>query len=242
MTPVDLHQQVAIVTGAGRGIGRAVSLALAQAGATVIACARTQSQLDSLAEAIQARGGSSLAWACDLAEEEQITGIFRRAHQEFGRLDILVNNAGIGLFGPLAEFATADFDRLVAVNLKATFLCCQQSLRLMMPAGRGYIINISSVVGFKGYVQQAGYTATKHGVMGLSKVLAAEAQPHGIRTSVILPGGVDTELVAAARPDLDRSILLQPDDIAAAVMYLLSLSDRAAIDEIYIRRRNSQPW
>jgi 3-oxoacyl-[acyl-carrier protein] reductase len=112
----------------------------------------------------------------------------------------------------------------------------------MEPRRRGYIINISSVVGFKGYVNQAAYAATKHGIMGLTKALALEAQPHGIRVSVVLPGGVDTELVRAARPDLDPKDLLQPDDIAQTVLYLLSLSDRAAVDQIYIRRRNSQPF
>jgi 3-oxoacyl-[acyl-carrier protein] reductase len=112
----------------------------------------------------------------------------------------------------------------------------------MIPQKSGYIINVASVVGFKGYVNQAAYTATKHGVMGLTKVLSAEAQPHGIRTSAILPGGVDTDMVGDARPDLDRSVLLQPSDIAQTVMYLLSLSERAAIDQIYIRRRNSTPF
>jgi 3-oxoacyl-[acyl-carrier protein] reductase len=112
----------------------------------------------------------------------------------------------------------------------------------MSPRRQGYIINISSVVGFKGYPNQAAYTATKHGVMGITKSLAVEAQPHGIRVSAVLPGGVDTALAAAGRPDLDRSVLLQPRDIAQAVLYLLSLSERAAVDEIYIRRRSSAPF
>jgi len=113
---------------------------------------------------------------------------------------------------------------------------------MMIPQRSGCIINVSSVVGIKGYPNQAAYTASKHGVMGLTKSLAVEAQPHGIRVSAVLPGGVDTDMVAQARPDLDRSVLLQPDDVADAVMFLLSLSDRAAIDEIYIRRRASQPF
>ena len=106
----------------------------------------------------------------------------------------------------------------------------------------GYIINISSVVGLKGYPNQAAYTASKHGVVGLTKSLAVEAQEHGVRVSAILPGGVDTDLVGRARPDLDRSVLMQPEDIAQAVLFLLSLSDRCAIDQIYIRRRTSNPF
>lgn len=240
--PAQLHQQVALVTGAGRGIGRATSLALGAAGARVIATARTLAEIEAVAEQIRAAGGEALAIAADLSVGGDIERVFAQIGEQFGRLDILINNAGIGLFGPIAEFSAADFDRLSAVNLRGPFLCCQQALRLMIPARRGYIINIASVVGFKGYVNQAAYTATKHGVMGLTKVLAAEGQPHGIRTSVILPGGVDTLMVADARPDLDRSVLLQPEDIAETVMFLLSLPERAAIDQIYIRRRNSQPF
>ena len=166
----------------------------------------------------------------------------RAVRERFGRLDVLINNAGIGRFGPLVDFASADLRQLAAVNLLGTFWCCQQAMRLMIPQRRGYIINISSVVGFKGYPNQAAYTATKHAVMGLTKSLAVEAQAHGIRVSAILPGGVDTGLAAGARPDLDPSILLQPEDIAQTVMFLLSLSERAAIDEIYVRRRTSQPF
>jgi 3-oxoacyl-[acyl-carrier protein] reductase len=112
----------------------------------------------------------------------------------------------------------------------------------MVAQRSGAIINISSVVGFKGYPNQAAYTASKHGVVGLTKSLAAEAQEHDIRVSVILPGGVDTHLVGDARPDLDRSVLMQPEDIAQTVLYLLSLSDRAHVDQIYIRRRTSKPF
>ena len=240
--PTPWPYQVALVTGASRGIGRAISTSLAAAGSHVVAVARNARQLDELVAEIAAAGGSATALPADLAEESQLREAFETIDRRFGRLDVLVNNAGIGVFGPLADYSTSDLDRLLSVNLRAPFLCCREALRRMIPQKRGYIINIASVVGFKGYVNQAAYTATKHGVMGLTKVLAAEAQPHGIRTSVILPGGVDTDLVGDARPDLDRSILLQPSDIAETVMYLLSLSERAAIDQIYIRRRNSMPF
>ena len=234
--------QIALVTGASRGIGRAISTALAGAGTHVVAVARNARQLDELAAGIAGAGGAATAVAADLAEESQLLEVFAAIDRRFGRLDALVNNAGIGTFGPLADYPTSDLDRLLAVNLRAPFLCCREALKRMIPQHSGYIINIASVVGFKGYINQAAYTASKHGVMGLTKVLAAEAQPHGIRTSVILPGGVDTDLVGDARPDLDRSVLLKPEDIAQTVMYLLSLTERAAIDQIYIRRCNSAPF
>jgi NAD(P)-dependent dehydrogenase (short-subunit alcohol dehydrogenase family) len=199
-------------------------------------------ELEQLAQDIRQTGGTASAWPVDLSREASIGSLFDFIRQEFGRLDVLVNNAGVGLFGPVVAFAGADLDRLYAINVRGTFLCCQQALKLMMPQRSGYIINISSVVGFKGYPNQAGYTITKHGVMGLTKTLAVEAQPHGIRVSVISPGGVDTGMIGDARPDLDRSALLHPEDIAQTVLFLLALSDRAAIDELYIRRRSGSPF
>ncbi len=237
-----LEGQVALVTGASRGIGRGIALALAEAGAQVALAARSSDRLRSMEKEILDRGGKAAALPVDLAEEPQVESLFARLAQTYGRLDILVNNAGIGLFGALSDFSSQDFDRLIAVNLKAVFLCCRQAMRLMIPRKRGYIINISSVVGFKGYPNQSVYTATKHGVMGITKSLAVEAQPHGIRVSAVLPGGTDTEMSIPARPDLKRAELLQPEDIARTVLFLLSLSPRAAIDQIYIRRRSSAPF
>jgi 3-oxoacyl-[acyl-carrier protein] reductase len=135
-----------------------------------------------------------------------------------------------------------DFDRLMNVNVRGIYLCCQEGLKLMIPAGRGYIINIASVVGFKGYPNQSAYTASKHAVMGMTKSLAVEAQAYGVYVAAISPGGVDTGLASAARPDLDRSQLILPRDIADSVLFLLSLSGRAWVDHIYIRRRTSSPF
>jgi 3-oxoacyl-[acyl-carrier protein] reductase len=237
-----LGGKVALVTGAGRGIGRAISLALGAAGAHMVLAARTQSEIETVAQEIRHAGGVASAWPVDLSSEAEIVALFDFIHERLGRLDVLVNNAGIGLFGPVVEFASADLDQLYSINIRGTFLCCRQALKLMIPQASGYIINIASVVGFKGYSNQAGYGMTKHGVIGLTKTLAVEAQPHGIRVSVISPGGVNTDMIGDARPDLDRSALLQPEDIAQTVMFLLSLSDQAAVDEIYIRRQTSQPF
>ena len=233
--------KLALVTGAGRGIGRSIAESLAQAGAHVILAARTADQLQSLAREITARGQKATAIATDIADESSVRQLFARIVR-IAPLDILINCAGIGRFGPLKDFSTEDFDTVLAVNLRGTFLCCREAMSVMTARKAGFIINISSVVGFKGYPDQAAYTASKHGVVGLTKSLAVEAQQHNIRVSLILPGGVDTDLVAQARPDLDRSVLMQPEDIAQAVMYLLSLSDRAHVDQIYIRRRSSSPF
>jgi len=239
---VNLEGQIAIVTGAGRGIGRAVALALGENGASVITAARTKSEIESVTNEIVEAGGVSRAFQCDISDENQVRDLFFFAEQEFGKLDILINNAAVGLYGPMADFPTKELDTLLDINIRGTYICCREALRMMIPKESGYIINISSVVGFKGYENQSAYTASKHAIVGMTKSMAVEAKPHNIRASLIHPGGVDTDLVGDARPDLDRSILMQPEDIAHAVLFLLSLSERCAIDEIYIRRRTSTPF
>jgi 3-oxoacyl-[acyl-carrier protein] reductase len=238
----NLSGKVALVTGAGRGIGRSISLALADAGARLFLTARTADQLEGTAREIRARGHEAEYLPAEVSSEDGVQAVFGACAKRFGRLDILVNNAGVGISGPLADFPAKSFDTLMAVNVKGLFLCCQQAMRTMVPARRGYIVNISSVVGFKGYANQAAYTASKHAVMGITKSLAVEAQPHGIRVSAVLPGAVDTGLMEALRPDLDKALLMRPEDVADAVLFLLSLSDTAAVDEIYIRRRTSAPF
>ena len=238
----DLQNKIALVTGSGRGIGRSISKALANSGAQVIVCSRTAKEIEEVVSEIASNNGQSIAVTADVANEAEVVSMFEAIVTRFGRIDILVNNAGIGRFGRVADFDVRQFDELMAVNLRGTFLCCRQALKLMIPQKNGYIINISSVVGIKGYPNQAAYTASKHGVMGFTKSLAVEAQEHNIRVSAILPGGVDTELFHEARDDVETAAMMHPTDIARAVLFLLSLSERAAIDQIYIRRKSSSPF
>ena len=237
-----LDGKVAVVTGAGRGIGRVIARTLADSGAHLVAAARTTEEIDSLADEIAGAGGKAIAVRTDVTDETSVKDLFCAIDDKYGRVDVLINNAGMGVFSHIVDCSSEDFDRVLAVNAGGTFLCSREALKRMIPQKSGYIINISSVLGVRAYVNQGAYTAAKHGVMGLTKTLALEGQPHGIRVSAILPGGVNTELIGKSRPDLDPSELLEPEDIADAVMYLLGLSDKAAIDQIYIRRRNSSPF
>ncbi|MBN2073862.1 MAG: SDR family oxidoreductase [Actinobacteria bacterium] len=231
-----------LVTGASRGIGRAVSRAVAGAGANVILTARSEDALSDLKKEILSSGGRAEYITADLESEKEIQDLFSKIGENYSGLDVLINNAGIARAGELVDCPIRDFNMLMNVNLKAVYLCCKHALKMMIAAGSGYIINISSVVGIKGYANQAAYSASKHGVVGLSKALADEVQKYGIRVSLIHPGGVDTDLVKGTRPDLDSSLLLKPEDIAQAVLYLLSLSPRAMVDEIYIRRSLGKPF
>jgi len=239
---MDLQNKIALITGASRGIGQNISYSLAEKGVHAIITARTESKLLEVKKNITLKGGKVTSIPADLSKESDILNLFDVINKKFGKLEILVNNAAVGIFGKLVDFPIEDFDKIINVNLRAVYLCCQQALKIMIPAGKGHIINISSVVGFKGYPNQTAYTASKHAIMGLTKSLAAEVQEYGICVSAILPGGVDTEFVTQIRPDLDRSILIPPSDISNTVLYLLSLSDNAMVDQIYIRRRTSKPF
>jgi NAD(P)-dependent dehydrogenase (short-subunit alcohol dehydrogenase family) len=237
-----MSRKIALVTGASRGIGKSISLALAESNSHVVLSARNLQRLDDVAGEIAKSKKQATVIPADLSKEEDILSLFGKIKEQFGRLDIAVNNAGIGYFEDLADFPMDKFDEIFRINVRGTFLCCQQAMKIMTPAKSGYIINISSVQGIKGYPRHSAYAASKHGILGMTKSLAAEAQKHNIRVSAILPGAVDTELIGDARPDLDRSLLIHPDDVSRAVLFLLSLSERSTVDMLVIRRTASAPF
>ncbi|MHB9128743.1 MAG: SDR family oxidoreductase [Candidatus Humimicrobiaceae bacterium] len=239
---MNLKDKVVLITGASKGIGKNISIALAKEGAITVLVSRNKETLEKTHEEILSLGGKALAIPADISKEEEILNLFSKIKDQFGRLDILINNAATIITGKLVDFSLKDFDKMMQTNLRGLYICCQQALRIMLPQKSGYIINISSVAGFKGYAEQSAYTAGKHGVMGITKSLAAEVYKDGIFVSAILPGGVDTELAWYARPDIDRSILISPQDIADTVLYLLRLSDTAWVDQIYIHRKTAQPF
>ncbi len=231
-----------MITGASKGIGRSISRSLAAKGIKVLLAARSEKLLDILKNEIEGSGGFARVYPVDLRKDNDILKLFKQIKKDFNQLDILINNAGVVKSGNMVDFSMEDFDMLIDINLRAVYYCCQQALKMMIPVRNGYIINLSSVVGIKGYSGQTAYGSVKHGVMGLTKALAAEVAEHTIKVSVILPGGVDTDLIREARPDLDSSVLMQPEDIADTVLYLLELPKRAMVDQIYIRRSKSTPF
>ena len=234
-----MSNRAAIVTGASRGIGRAIALRLAREGFDLALAARTEADLEAAARECEAAGASALAVRSDVSREEDVKRLFDDTRERFGRLDLLVNNAGLGVYGPLVETTLDDYERMMGVNLRGVFLCSREAMRWMTQAGRGTIVNVASVVGIKGYANQSLYTASKHGVVGLTKVIAEEGREHGIRAHVICPGGVATDMVSQARPDIRPEELLQPEDVADLVLYLVNLPARAMVDIVHLRRFTS---
>lgn len=237
-----LQGKVALVTGASRGIGRAIVLALVKQGVTVVGTARSEETLQTVQHEIATAEGTFHYVAANLADPESPKKIIDATITACGRLDILVNNAGIVAEGPLLDATLEEWDRLMAVNARAPFLLCKEAIPFMKAAGEGTIVQIVSVIGVKAYVNQGVYTASKHAFMGMSKVLAQEVQKDNIRVHTILPGGVATDMIAQVRPDLNPKDLMQPEDIAEIVIFLLTHRSNAVIDDIHVRRANSSPW
>ncbi len=234
--------KTAIITGAGQGIGRSIAIALAEHGCSVMLAARSKDRLKELAASITETGAKAAFCPCDVSNETDIQNLVENTVKEFGGIDIIVNNAGMGIYGLLENSTTAEWNTMMDVNARGPYILCREAIPHLRKQALSFIVNIGSVVSRKGYAEQAIYTASKHALLGMSKALAKELQDDNIRVHAICPGGVDTEMVSRARPDLDRSVLMQPDDIADAVIFLVTRRGNAVIDEINIRRATSTPW
>jgi len=238
-----LADKIALITGSSRGLGRSIALSLAGAGAGVVLAARSQDNLAQVACEIEQQGGKVAAVIpTDLADESAIDHLVDSVAENCRRLDILVNNAAIAFAAPLEKTSTRDWDRCLAINARAPFILIRRALPLLRRADPGYVINISSVVGVKGYAYQCAYTASKHALRGLSIALAHELKPENIRVHVICPGGIDTDMVRSVRPDIKKSDLIAPEEIAELVLYLTTHQGQGIIDEIHLRRLSSEPW
>ncbi len=228
----DLSGQVGLVTGASRGIGRAIALALAEAGLDLALAARGQAALDAVADEVRALGRRCVAVATDVGVPAEVDRLVARALAELGRLDVLVNNAGVDAHGTVEESAVEDWQRVLATNLTGPYLCSRAVLPAMRRQGGGAIVNISSGAGKTGYAGMAAYCASKFGLMGFAEALAAEVGDQGIKVSTICPGTTVTEF--GGRPPARQAgvKVLLPEDVAAAVLYLLRQSPQAWTSEM----------
>jgi NADP-dependent 3-hydroxy acid dehydrogenase YdfG len=244
-----LEGRVAAVTGASSGIGQATALALAGAGASVALAARRQDRLDELAERITAEGGRALPVGCDVSDEDQARGFIQRAHEELGGLSILVNNAGVMLLGPVEGADTAEWRRMVDVNVLGLLWCTHAALPLMKGNEVADIVNLSSTAGRRADAGAAVYNLTKWGVNGFSEALRQEALHSRIRVTIVEPGFVETELqghnenpvVQQGTKKMKERIeeiagsVLKASDIADAILYAVSRPAHVALNEVLVR-------
>jgi 3-oxoacyl-[acyl-carrier protein] reductase len=230
----SLVGQVAVVTGAGRGIGAAIATKLAGMGVTVVLAGRTREPLESTSDAIVKAGGQAEPVVCDVLHLGSVEALAAHVDKTFGRLDILVNNAGIGGFGgPLHQLPPESWDQVLNTNLRGVYYCVRAFAPLMIRARSGHIINISSLAGKNALPNGAAYAASKWGLNGLSYSVAEELRAYNIRVSVVCPGSVDTELSPHAGKD--KAKMLQPEDVAHAAAMLVTQAPQSFVSEILLR-------
>jgi 3-oxoacyl-[acyl-carrier protein] reductase len=251
-TNPPLAGQVAVVTGAGRGIGRAIALTLAELGAHTILCGRSREALEQTAAAIQNSGGHSSVKSsvkssgkssekssvieCDVTDLHSVEALAEHVERAFHRIDILVNNAGIGAAGgPLHQLSPDDWERVLNTNLRGVYYCIRSLAPLMInsKARTGHIINISSLAGKNALPNGAAYAASKWGLNGLTYSVAEELRAHNIRVSVICPGSVHTEF--SPHPGKNAEKMLQPSDVAHAVAMIVTQAPQSFASEILLR-------
>jgi NAD(P)-dependent dehydrogenase (short-subunit alcohol dehydrogenase family) len=219
-----LDGKVALITGAGRGIGKAIALAFAREGAALVLTARSIGELAAVAEdAARVSEAKAIVHPADVTDERQVDELLQRVKDEFGRLDLLVNNAGAFDGGPLDELTIEAWDRVLNTNLRAPFLCTRAALRLMKPARSGRIINIGSIASQRSRPNSAPYTTSKHGLWGLTQATALEGREYGVTCGALHPGNVAVERRQSSGKTEDDEPMMSPDDVARVAVLMATL-------------------
>lgn len=234
----SLAGKVVLVTGAGRGIGKALSVLLAQAGCRVVLASRSRDQLDAAAAIIEKNKGEAFSVPSDLAQDDEIARLVDSIREKWGSVDILINNAGWGKRAPVARAKIEDWDQTFRVNLRAPMLLAHLLVPDMIAKGEGAVINIGSISGKSGEANGSAYSASKFGLIGFTQSLYEEVREYGIKVAVILPGFVDTPLIPPNR-QLDRSKMIRAEDIAQTVHFVLTSPDTCCPVEITVRPQKS---
>ena len=236
-----LKDKITLVTGASRGIGRASALALSREGAVIVAVARTRAELDLLVKEIEDAGGAAKAIVADVTDAAQVAFSVTSAIEAYGRIDILVNNVGMGGYRPFLEWSEADYDRIMATNVKSTWLYCKEVIPHMLEAGGGNIVNVASVAGLQGYPSEAIYCASKFAQVGMSQALDREFWERGIKVSMVSPGGVETHFALGDGRTVGSDQMKgfsTAEDVAEAVVMAALPRPRSRIVNIIMRPMN----
>jgi NAD(P)-dependent dehydrogenase (short-subunit alcohol dehydrogenase family) len=244
-----LAGQVALVTGASSGLGRATAIALAHLGASVALIARSERDLESLVEELRSDRHQALALPCDLADADALTRAFQLARNELGQPLALVNAAATDIPGSVVDLSVDEWDRVLAVNLRAVFLLCRLVVPGMLDAGRGTIVNVSSVAGKRGWARASAYCASKFALTGFTQALGAEVRPHGVRACVVYPGAMATHWGSWSgderQPDLSETSprdALPPETVAALIASIATAPDELVLDEVIATPLNEQGY
>lgn len=239
---MELKGKIALITGASGGIGSCIARRFAQDGISLALLGRSKEKLAATAASVREYGVETLLLPGDLLDDAYLEDCFAAVKERFGGLDILVNNAGIALSRSFEETTMAEFDRIMALNARVPYLACHLALPLLRCSECASILNIASVVAHKGYPLQSAYAASKHALAGFTKSLASEVYREDIRVHLISPGGVFTDMVRIARPDLTGEDMILPEDIAEIAAFFIEHRTNAVIDEICVHRSGKEPF
>ncbi|MBS1407535.1 MAG: SDR family oxidoreductase [Oscillospiraceae bacterium] len=237
-----LKGKIALITGASGGIGSCIARRFAQDGISLALLGRSEEKLAATAASVREYGVETLLLPGDLLDDAYLEDCFAAVKERFGGLDILVNNAGMALSRSFEETTMAEFDRIMALNARVPYLACHLALPLLRCSECASILNIASVVAHKGYPLQSAYAASKHALAGFTKSLASEVYREDIRVHLISPGGVFTDMVRIARPDLTGEDMILPEDIAEIAAFFIEHRTNAVIDEICVHRSGKEPF
>ena len=232
----------AIITGASTGIGYAIAERFASLGINLAVCARNAEKLDELKANLSQYGVKIYTEAGDLSDVSFAEGFVENAEKALGGIDIIVNNAGMALSRSFEESTVEDYEKIMALNVRAPFVVCKAALPFLRRSDNATVINIASVTAHKGYPLQSLYSASKHALAGMTKSLANELYTDDIRVHLISPGGVYTEMVKISRPDLSSEGLILPEDIADIAEFFITHRTNSVIDEIETHRQNKAPF
>lgn len=233
-----LKGKVAVVTGAGRGIGAATAIALGEAGAHVVATARTSADLDAVVARLVAAGAEGLPVVADLTRETDVERLKSAALDRFGQVDILVNNAGVGKYGPLSSLTAADYDWMMDTNMRSSFLCTSAFLPGMLARRQGWVVFVASVAGLKGLPNESIYCATKFAQIGFAQALDYETREQGVKVSVVAPGGVQTTFAfGTGRSEGDPRLegMMAAEDVAEAVLFAVTQPEKVRVFMVGMR-------